>query len=148
MVCDHVLYRTVVQTAFFLGIMAGEMFFGTMSDSRFLLVGSVRGIIETGFVLVTELVIPKKRIMANAVMNYVYVLEQQHDGSSNRHFKSIAICDYEFYNCQSLFTVARVSPSLPIVLYGIVSLIAADMALLFPETLNRSLLLTKKSAFF
>ncbi|CAF4713845.1 unnamed protein product [Rotaria sp. Silwood1] len=91
MVCDHVLYRTVVQTAFFLGIMAGEMFFGTMSDSRFLLVGSVRGIIETGFVLVTELVIPKKRIMTNAVMNYVYVLEQ------------------------------------------------ADMALLFPETLNRSL---------
>ncbi|CAF5041280.1 unnamed protein product [Rotaria sp. Silwood1] len=36
MVCDRVLYRTVVQTVFFLGIMAGGIFFGTMSDSGIL----------------------------------------------------------------------------------------------------------------
>ncbi|CAF5177572.1 unnamed protein product, partial [Rotaria sp. Silwood1] len=34
---------------------------------------------------------------------------------------------------------ARVSTSLPIVFYRIVSLIAAGLALLFPETLNRPL---------
>ncbi|CAF5127797.1 unnamed protein product, partial [Rotaria sp. Silwood1] len=96
MVCGRILYRTVVQVAFFLGIMMGAIIFGSMADrygrrptmsvcfiiltavcflsafgpqskfgirqshaifviSRFLLAFSIRGIIESGFVLCTEL---------------------------------------------------------------------------------------------
>ncbi|CAF1249451.1 unnamed protein product [Rotaria sordida] len=71
MVCDRVLYRTAVQVAYFIGVMVGAVFF-----ARFLLACSTRGISESGFVLSSELVSPRKRVMAGAVMTYFYAFGQ------------------------------------------------------------------------
>ncbi|CAF1248938.1 unnamed protein product [Rotaria sordida] len=117
MVCDRVLYRTAVQVAYFIGVMVGAVFFGSMADkfgrrpimsicfvilaivsfistfcpqdvfgtgyshlffliARFLLACSTRGISESGFVLSSELVSPRKRVMAGAVMTYFYAFGQ------------------------------------------------------------------------
>ncbi|CAF3495220.1 unnamed protein product [Rotaria sp. Silwood1] len=81
--------------------------------SRFILACSTRGIGVTGFVLATELVGPKSKFLTAIIVQYFFAFGQ-------------------------LF-LTRLWINLPTVLFGILSLIAAFLVLMLPETLNRTL---------
>ncbi|CAF3829066.1 unnamed protein product [Rotaria sordida] len=184
MVCDRVLYRTAVQVAYFIGVMVGAVLF-----ARFLLACSTRGISESGFVLSSELVSPRKRVMAGAVMTYFYafgqlwlvlfayfirtwrmlllttsflmlpyclfylflpesprwLISKGRFNEAEKVLRTIAIENkqkfsheaYEQFKATQNRT--RIWSNFPIVLYGVISLIAAGLAITFPETLNRPL---------